>query len=401
MTDIRPLRLYCNQDGVTSPYLYAVAPKRLTLHRDFNCGSTGVWQGSPFQEIEVVSPAVEPEVAALCQVYPTIFTTNPNDIGQALLPIIRQVIESEWRADKYHIIFGSSGNDTRIISGILRNLHEEKGMDWIGRILFVSTKWERESFKRLLMVQGWSVNQFLVYNENVPDEEYFAESLNLETAWQELNAPCPIPANLWWYIVRGLQKRGYLPPDDNSIQGFGGMWANEIFDAMLQWPKKWAEHHLNWYYYNVNASFPRKVSTIFPFCTLEVLRVLCHYDFPNNMIPTEKSVHIRSAMANTVSPETIDIPRLTLDDRKHPISWCLREKMLVDFNKTWYGKLMPQGSAAETTEFHPFWTHWSMASLCEYLLAQGHQIHIDNPPVSETKRPQTYEHKHIRVHKRR
>ena len=62
------------------------------------------------------------------------------------------IIERDWDPDKFHLLFHSSGYDSRIFSSILMKLREKHGEGWIGKILFLCWEPEGALFEEELLI---------------------------------------------------------------------------------------------------------------------------------------------------------------------------------------------------------------------------------------------------------
>ncbi len=367
----RPVRLYRNKStGVADPLLWRIASthKHLTLYRNFTVGFSGTWDMSPFAEFTCTPAPLGEEVKLTPRQKCTV-----QDAVRILLPIVRQYIADTWQPDKFHFIFHSSGYDSRVISGCIKSLYQECGPRWLGDVVFATNKWEAKPFKQIMEAQGWNVSQQYIHNEDMLEGVYFNHSLNIDRAYQELNAPCPIPSNLWWYIPVGYTA---LHPniDLQSMQSYSGYWANETHETFLQSDREWYTRCGYWYSYNVMASLPMAIpDTHFVFSHLLYQQALAGLQ----VTTTSDAKELRKALADLASPEASHIPNLGLSDRHHLISEPSRANVLEQYRRAWYNQHVQSTFWCPTSsEFSPQWGDWSMASLCEYLIKNGVTIDV-------------------------
>lgn len=373
MDTTRPLRLYHDPTtGLTDPLLWRIAltKRTLVISPKFSVGFDGTWKGSPFSEFTCI-PASRPtpDIPPLDR--------KPYTIPEAaahLLPILRERIAAVWQPEKIHFIYHSSGYDSRVISGLIRSLYQERGDDWLGTTFFITNKWENLAFIEIMARQGWAKEQWYVYGAKIADSLYFLSSIDPHTTYFTLNAPCPIPANLWYYIPCGFQTDNGTIPDLDACQGFSGYWSNETHETFLTNDREWYTRWGYWYSFNVMASLPMffpHMEFIYP--TPEYQTAL------SQMIVQGVGDYkaLRRAMADLACPNCADIPNGMQSDRHHPIDDSIRHRMTDQYRQTWYGKHVCKDFTAPTnSEFSPEWGKWSLASLCEFLLDQGRTINI-------------------------
>ena len=363
---MQPTRLYCDKNGADH-LLWRIALTRpqVTIWRPFSVGFDGTWRFSPFTEFACdASPCWQPNI--------TTIRRRQVSVGEAagiLLPIIRQHIVDTWEPDKFHFVYHSSGYDSRVLSGTIRSIYLERGDEWLGRVVFACNKWEAPEFREIMKRQGWKADQFYIHAEATPEGLYFAPYIDLNTCYATLNAPCPIPANLWNYIPAGYQAQTNTFLGQTSCQAYSGYWANEVTESFLLSNSEWCNRSGRWYCYNVMASLPMYFAKItFPFQAVEYQKAVASL----SISPAESANGLRKAMADLACPKCTDIPNTAQSDRSHPIADSIREQMARDYRQTWYGRHVHSQFIPPTiSEFSPEWGKWSLASLCEFLLSKG------------------------------
>ncbi len=335
----------------------------LTINRAFTCGGpNGTWEDAPFKEVQQSHKAIPPVVRDLArggqartlawrEAVPTLFET------------VKAVIAAAWRPDAFHLVFHSSGYDSRIISAAIQQLLGENGPEWLGKgLLFLSNRWEAANFRAIMRAAGWEEQYYAAYDEG-PDDEHFA--LGLEDIWQF--APLPIPGNLWHYLPKWARSKGLLP--DSGIQSFCGLWANEAWGAFLSVPNPWVGFAETWYGWNCMAALPIDAEwQEFPLVATGVLDVL------TRIVPSSGN-EMRKAVAEYGMPEARQFPNPGLDDRKHPLSDRLRRELDERYRATAFGQVV-QWIPPTNSEFSTEWGRYSTAILVERLCEGGIDVKV-------------------------
>lgn len=360
----RPQRQYRNkQTGATSFLLYETIDKRATLTKKFNCGlRQGTWKNTPFDEIVTVPPqeTIPDELKTL-----DVRSNKLTDLS-VLFEAICNSIEQSWQADKYHIVFHSSGWDSRIISAAIKRLVEKNGRDWLGGgLLFLANRWEaKEAYEIIIRHQQWPEEYFLAYDHG-KDDEHFAASLDFGTFWRTNSPPISIPGNLWWYLPEYAQTLE-VAPADTYLQGYAGLFANESWRWLRQKGLSgWLEKYVDWYYYTTIAMHPQKIPTMeYPLVDVNVLKLITAYkEYTGD--------DLRQAVAHYACPEAKDVIHHTYDDRNHSISKRLQKYCTDKYRSSWYGKKYKDWQCPPTSEFNVGWCRYGLASLCDELIRRG------------------------------
>lgn len=324
--------------------------EEMTLNLGFECGKRkGFWRDSPIKEIRGKPAPIPAEIRALVKpVERTV--TNPLDL---LFAAIKFKIAATWRQDAFHIVFHSSGYDSRIISAAIKQLLHERGSEWLGEgLLFLSDRWEASEFKQIMQAQGWDKSQYAAFEEFDEDEHFSSPVYDI---WQ--CAPCPIPGNLWFYLPKWAEEAGLIPTENTQV--FTGLWANEAWNTFLKNPKMWHRQIVKQYGYHVMASLPVYADWVeYPLVCTEVLDILRRTETTSN------GNTLRMDMANHVSPETRHIQRLGLQGHRHPISKRLQMELDEVYRSTYWGKRVPW-TVPNDSERSIEWGRWSAAMLIE------------------------------------
>jgi len=367
-------RTYVNtHTGQTSLSYLDVLPKHLQLnvrytHDKEHKGSTYRWKWHQrlsdetlFQGIEVLP---DPPIITSDQLPPR-GSTSITD----LLTSIRNSVTNYWRPDQFHVIMHSSGYDSRLLSAIL----QQTG---ITDLLFVCTKIEGESFKRIMEFEGWPKSSYVVYNESTPMDEYFDSIRDFQNAHLRLGGVARVPVNLFWYTVAGLQRQG-LCPEDAKID----MWHTQYSDTVLS---------------NLGAGSVQSFNDIwstFRHHNIRTRPFKCAREFSPwldlDVIKTVGGLHRESIPATGLDAPQFKIQLCEMvreglggfkndhgwGDERIEISKNLSASAHRSYSRSWYGQqIVPLGTPPTNTQFSNYWEHWTSASLCDHLLRNGYDI---------------------------
>jgi hypothetical protein len=348
-----PTRLY---QGSLSLFAAAKANGNLSVNFDFGCGgANGTWYDNPFQEIQGIPAPVHKEIVGICNpAERTIEGPEP-----LLYTAIKDSIRAAWKQRAFHLVFHSSGWDSRIISAAIRELANELGDDWLGRgLLFLGNRWESGGFIEIMKAQGWPMTSYVAFQVGDKDEHF---AYGVDDIWKA--APCPIPGNLWQYLPKWAVANKLMP--ENDVQVFCGLWANEAWECFLEDQNPWLYRATKWYGYNTMASLPVQAEWVeYPLVSLEVLNLIRQIkgDFSGKTL--------REAVAHYACPEAKHIPNQGLDDRWHPLGSTLRKRLNEYYKSTYFGSRVNWLTPTDSN-FSTEWGRWSIALLIEKLRAES------------------------------
>lgn len=366
-----------------SPSMYeAVKPfNRITLRKNWDHSR---WQNhlfTPFHEIDVV-PHNEVqrnflrEWDATSDYYGVM--EDKQLFCQFYMHVIKDAIESVWKSDKFHVFAVSSGYDSRCITMAIKELAEERGEEWLGRILFFESAGEGDALKQIMEIEGWGKDQYLSCYHGSPSE-YHSHSFDFKKAWKRLNGYISYPINVWWTPFQWLQDQGILPEDDNELQCFTMYGANETTRAckhLHQTP----EFYFWWHYYHMLSMFPLKGEMIHPCYNAYVIKYLhANREYIKNV---SDALSVCSVVAPTLYPELERVKRLGTKDVKlrgylNPSAEIIR-RTEDDYRMSWYGnRVHPEAKPCNDIEYRDWWGHWALASFCERLRKEGKEINVD------------------------
>lgn len=289
-----------------------------------------------------------------------------------LLTSVKQLVAEDWRNGQFHVVMHSGGYDSRLLSALL------KQMGIGGDLLFVCTKVEADAFRQIMNFEGWPQKYWCVYNEHVPLDEYFEDSiLDFSGAWRCLGGVARLPANLFWYTIAGLQKKGILPADEKI-----DIWFTQHTAVFTQLGGGDADHlnelWKNWGFHNIRIR-PFKCAREFsPWMNLEMIKKVGGLSYDEGPFTESDSPGFRRKLCELARPGLSKIPNPhKFGDEDIRISGRLGEAARSAYRKSWYGRhIAPDvgNRAPTTTGFSDWWEHWTSASLCEHLLSKGFEI---------------------------
>lgn len=359
---------YRSELGTGTDYV-SLLPQELTLDPAFVARRFSERENTLFKEVRVVR-AKEIVTPKMRKVF--LATPNREESKAALFSnvifLLRDAVFRNWDPEKDHVILHSSGIDSRMLSWTIRNLWREFGDDWLGNTVFACSKWEDSSFNAQMRYEGWNEDQFVVINKKLFPQEYYADSLlDFKNAWKRCGVSA-IPVNLFWYLPEQAQKLGYVGSD---IQLFTGQWGNTVFDSGSG-PEagEGVRKIYKMFYWSVLFQRPMMGEIIHPYADC----ALAHY------IATSKvrlGKNLRPELLAFMDKRLSEFTNLNSDgDRHRKIADWIIDEMVEDYINSWYGKhIAPNARPGHrTTEFQPFWSRWTSASLCQHLLEQGYTI---------------------------
>lgn len=357
----------------------SLLPKKLTLNKKFVASrfKERTRRTTLFREVVTarLGDVLTPELRELFHVQPVV----RHDLGELLSELrglLRDAIERSWRPGLFHVVMHSSGYDSRMISWTIKSLVEEHGEGWLGPgLLFLCSIREGSEFKKIMRYEGWAEHQYAVVNEGVKENEYYARSLtDFGRAWRRLGGVSAIPVNLFWYPVEWARNVGFMP-DCDEWQMYTGQWGNTVGNPASAFGRHatFKEAYILFYY---SVLFQRSfycADLVHPFADYDIANLVC------GMIKPE-GLDVRKALLESMDGKLLRGFRNVASngDREMPIAPGVAQQIAKDYDSSWYGKKVRPGKRPSRwwTEFCPFWSHWSAASLCEHLLAAGHEIKV-------------------------
>lgn len=332
-----------------------------------------------FQEIEIVKPIelIPQSIRSLLASKRGSVEYSQTELVKGIVDRLSNFIEKAWDTSKFHIMFHSSGYDSRIISGILSKLHQKHGDSWLGNILFLCFQPEGDLFKQIMQLEGWKPSQYVVFNEDSPATDYRVGLVDFTSCWKWTNDAQP-PYALLGFDIESLIHNGTISEANNDMQLIPGSFGNETLEQKCtKRYKNFVDDFLQIYYYHRYSATFSAVSYLYgdflmPFASADVLQIAIEA----STIP----VDIRELIIAELSPELLKLSRysgpLGYDDPYHVLSSEVRHYIEREYHSSWYGqRVYPWLSPPPPTVFiQPWWSSYTAASLCEHLIHHGVQI---------------------------
>ena len=331
-----------------------------------------------FKEIEVIPPleTLSEEYKELIKVKANcIFLTWPKFVERLYTLLIRAV-EKEWSKEKTHLVYHSSGYDSRIMSMIIKELSKKHGIDWLGDILFVCKEPEGDTFEKIMDYQGWDRKQYRVYNKGVPKGDYYKLAFDYSFHWKQANGCSERPVNVKYVPLFDLQMQKILP-SDNNIQ----MWSNQFAEILSGKHISFSEYYTKFYY----TRFSRFWSAV----PCEVVDLYLDFDVVKFLIEATSDKWasrdlLREELMLLVDPNILKFKRWTWKDVYNSnfftLSNELYNKALKDFETSWYFKNtnlnIKKTKSYMKKESFAWWAAWSMGSFSNYLSDNGYTLKV-------------------------
>ena len=365
-------RFYRNAlTGETSQCFWDVLPHKLTLDPSyvFPTFDPGTWK-TLFQEVDVVSP-----MAALTVGEEAILAggdRNHHWLGgkdamlHALADAVRKFMAFNLDNGKFHLLFHSSGYDSRIVSGTLVELRNVLGDCVLGDWLIVCAGPESNEFVKIMEYEGWNENQYIALPDLAPAYEYIVD---FDNAWKWVNGPYNYGYNLNYAVVDRLQHMGLVPEDDSDIQIWTGRndIAYEIWEG-VDWSLK--QDYVHNYSAVTSVVHYKAGDLVLPIMGYELMKIL-----------SASKLRVGWATLRQDLMHLID-PGLSKFERKSikfpPLSGDQFERMCSAYDESWYGKnVCPEVEPiGETTAYNEWWSRWTCAIVVEHLLEEEYDISI-------------------------
>jgi len=296
-------------------------------------------------------------------------TPEGGDWMRNIYNTLKDVIYKTWGND-FHVVGHSGGHDSRIISTIIKELREEHGDDWLGKILFVENGGEGIEFHKIMENQGWGKSQYMVYNEGANPRDYHAYSFNFKDAYQKFNGISGFPYNQWWDSYDHLQKLGVLPEHFQAYSGYGA-YIEGMVHAVGDLTKITSAHFFKYNYYYQLATFRLKGDWVYPWWSYDYIKEMVR------MRDIQKQRHRVSDYISQYYTSSSNIKRPTIPQVEkrgyRTVSDNLMKKIVKDYDNSWYGKKF-EAKPNNYIYYSDWWTHWCAASICEHLIERGYDI---------------------------
>ncbi len=322
---------------------------------------------------------------------------HPEEVADLAIDALARHIEDTWDSSMPHVVFHSSGYDTRLLCAILRQLASKNGMDWIGDIKFVCFEPELSDAHRIWLHHDWPGNTWEpIYPHDGP-EDYYARCLDFRTVGRHLSE-----SERFWggplLTQLALTERGILT--DEPMQGMTALFGDEI----AKWNRlRWNDvaWFFSCFFFDNPGIFPGRPDCRFitPFASTPYLEVLTAFRIP---LPID---HFKLLMIERVDPALVDLERFPnwrfqakdvraknvraeakrkgaspheitpfIDQQK--ISEATAQSMERDYKESWYAQTFgPATLSFVGDRAFRYWddrnTHYMKAAIYQHLIDEG------------------------------
>jgi hypothetical protein len=241
---------------------------------------------------------------------------------------LSEFLEQSWEPDMRHVVLHSSGYDTRIVCGVLRQLHQRLGDRWLGEVLFCSFAPEREYAKGLFDYFGWPEHTWHPVGAERCGTNYYAPILDFDCIGTQLSEP-----ERFWdgaLLTQVELERDFLTA---PAQGLTGLWSDET--------SKWNRLRLGDVARYVGALLfdnpgvlPGRpdAAFMFPFASVQWVKLLTRYRIP---VPV---MEFKQEMLRQIDPELARPPKFprTRNIAEQHITELRAVRMEREYRKSWY-----------------------------------------------------------------
>lgn len=351
--------------GTQSPRFYEVLDSdRLNADKNYVAHESNIGFKTLFSEVQLMpwEKVLSPKWGELSKIRARSVPMTINEFIIAFINTVTNYIEDTWEKDKFHIVTHSGGWDSRILSVILRDIHNRRGASFIGNIFFACFGQECKYQKKIMDIEGWNSNQ---YGSFPYDEAFFTHQLNFKKAWYNFNGPNSYPLNWRFWITDKLGVK----PEDTDYYAAG--YFNEVFQMIGRGRNNQLRNFINKYYYtfSVRTSSAYPISNIIqPIINPQTLELFIKSKvaYPPNT---------RHSVLKKLNPKLSSIDRLSNPPRWPTIPPKNISQAKKDYFGSFYGtKIKPAINVEPELAHSNWWSHWSTASLIEHLLEEGCEI---------------------------
>lgn len=361
----------CTITGKVSVNYIDVLPEELTLDPAYTCIPFYNHHRTLFREVTILpwERFITPEMKEL---FALKIASHP-DKGPLFARMrirLEQVIMENWKRHSVHAFLHSSGRDSRLLSWLIKRLHRKHGDRWLGQVAFLCGNNECPYMREIMRYEGWKENHhFFIINSKANPLEYYKDYfLDFKNAWKWINGVQAKPQNLLWYLPEVAQRQGILPDDYHT---WTSQWGNEVFDACSGQGGRELEQSFKKMYLSHMCSRPKPGREVIePFTDILLARTIAHSQ-------TRLGTNLRLQFLNSVDSRLAQFKRTDMHGDLRTIAGSTLKQMLQKYRESWYGrKVRAISGLPQTTQFHPHWSYWTAASLCEYLLEHNYKIKV-------------------------
>jgi len=371
-------KYWCDDDhSKRSKHPYDLVGEVVKLRR--NRGNYFRYHQSPFKGVSLIPiKKIAPEwCLGLLKVQPKRKKLSKEHFIRRFLDSLIEAIAESWIPNGFNVVCHSSGWDSRLHSCILKRLADERGSGWLGHVLFVCFGPECTKFRKIMEYEGWDTSQFLCVGDPgegniLPLDE---NRVNFQQAWRKMNGGYLHPVNLWYNLYESLLHGGYLPRNQR-VRLWCGQYHNEMFNRFSPKYGESVGSFLNAYYYTYGYSVQAAAlpcNVFFPALNKETLSLFAEFKSHYNR------KEIRQEAAAVLDPGLGRLERYNLPNYEGNLTEKAHLLAVKDYKESWYAAhVQPyyEGMYLGNRNRNVGWLHWSIASVIEHLIKEGHKIEL-------------------------
>jgi hypothetical protein len=324
----------------------------------------------------------------------------PEQVADLAIDAIARYLEESWDPAASHVMFHSSGYDTRLVAAILRQLAAQRGREWLGKVKFVCFEPELSLAHSIWLHGDWPSDSWEpIYPHHKP-EDYYARCLDFRAVGRHLSE-----AERFWggplLTQIGLTERKILT--EAPVQGVTALFGDET----LKWSRcRWSSvaWFLSCWFFDNPGIFPSRPDCKFiaPFVSAPWFDVLTEFRVPLAIDD------FKLLMIKRVDPDLADLERFPnwrfeakhvrarniakeatrrglpkkdvqpfIDQQK--ISSATSAMMERDYAESWYAQTFgPSKLSFASDRAFRYWddrnTHYMQAAIYEHLLDEGVEV---------------------------
>lgn len=246
---------------------------------------------------------------------------------------IKSSLVKGWEPGRKKVMLHSAGFDSRIISGVITELREEKGENWIGEIHFRCHQPEGEMFKEIMKREGWREDQYSLW-EDIKGKDNHYNLGRIE------------PVNGFLSHIQQYDFFSDIVDEDTIL--IGGIYGGELFDYPARGKKHFTNHQYcpnellnslhNYMLYDgetVSKYAADCYRFIAPYLSIDYLKVAtrCPKEFIKRRsdVALEYPDEIRAALVKSFDFNILDIPYC-----RHDYHWNTTDKRWQEMKLYYY-----------------------------------------------------------------
>lgn len=348
-------KIWETADGKKGDF-FELLPDKLTV-KDFNSWVDKSDQtGSLFEEVRMQPFSIPTD---LIRTWRTINSVEKisGPYERNLFNAFVKILERNWSRG-LNVVAHSAGYDSRVLGQVIKEL----GYD---NVLFVECSGEGVEFKKIMKIQGFKRDQWMVYNDSVRPVDYNEYSFTFDI--NRFDGLVGYPMNIWYDPWKDMTERGIIPADCKIFIGPGAyierMFKRYGFTGFCKREYKWQLSRFGFY-----------GDKCIPWIEPEYIHELARH----KTIRMEKHKRVTMGLFNKYCQHLKHIPnpRITVELKMRgyrTVSDMIMKRIIKEYENSWFGRHYPC-KPSNYIEYSKWWGHWNASQICEYLINKGHEI---------------------------